>query len=215
MPTKPEPPTPASARRARFERARRGRLSVLLVGAILLAGCTREAPRTGAPGEDARRALVERRTEGPIRAVVQGNPFGMDELRLDSLVTRAMAAGVSGLDVSFTTYPDETAPPEPHLVVILNPAKEPPEAAACGAPETVATTPAAETLNVFALFCQGAQALDAVHEEDRVAGPTDHSFERLLWRTSASLFPDDYANTYGFGILPRWLNFGVGGSFGL
>ncbi len=184
-----------------------------LAGAVLLAGCAQEAPRTGAPGEDARRALVEHHGEGPIRAVVRGNPFGMDETRLDGLVSQAMAAGVAGLKVSFTTYPDQTAP-EPHLVVILNPAREPPAAAACGAPETVATTPAAETLNVFALFCQGDQPLNAVHQEARVAGPTDRSFQRLLWRTSADLFPDDYANTYGFGILPRWLNFGIGGSAG-
>jgi hypothetical protein len=189
-------------------------LPAILVGAVLLAGCAQEAARTGAPGEDARRALVERRAEGPIRAVVRGNPFGMDQLRLDNLVTRAMAEGVPALDVSFTTYPDQAAAPEPHLVVILNPVNEPPSAAACRAPETVATAPAAGTLLVFALFCQGDQALDAVREEDRVAGPTDRKFERLLWRTSAALFPDDYAESYGFGILPRWLNLGLGGSFG-
>ena len=215
VPTKPDRPTPANAKRVRPEAASRdGWLPVLLVGGVLLAGCAQEAPRTGAPGEDARRALAEHRTEGPVRAVVHGNPFGMDELRLDTLVTQAMAEGVSGLDVSFTTHPDQAAAPEPHLVVILNPAREPPAADACRAPETVATTPAAETLSVFALFCQGDQALDAVHQEDRVTGPTDHKFQRLLWRTSAALFPDDYANTYGFGILPRWLNLGVGGSFG-
>ncbi len=215
MPTKPDRPTPAGAKGARPASAGRdGWLPVLVIGGVLLAGCAQEAPRTGAPGEDARRALAERRAEGPIRAVVHGNPFGMDELRLDTLVTQAMAEGVSGLDVNFTTYPDQAAAPEPHLVVVLNPASEPSAAAACRAPETVATSPAAETLSVFALFCQGDQPLDAVREEDRVAGPTDRKFQRLLWRTSAALFPDDYASTYGFGILPRWLNLGVGGSFG-
>jgi hypothetical protein len=53
-----------------------------------------------------------------------------------------------------------------------------------------------------------------VREDGRVAGPTDRSFERLLWRTAGALFPDDYAETYGFGILPRWLNLGGGGSYG-
>jgi hypothetical protein len=35
-----------------------------------------------------------------------------------------------------------------------------------------------------------------------------------LWRTASTLFPDDYEETYGFGILPRWLDFGVGGGIG-
>jgi len=187
---------------------------MLIVGG-LLGGCAQEPARTGAPGEDARRALTERRSEGPIRAVVRGNPFGMDEVRLENLVTRAMAQGVSGLDVSFTTYPDQAAAPEPHLLVILNPAREPSAAAACGAPETIGTAPAGEPLSVYAAFCQGDQPLDVAREEGTVAGPTDHGFERLLWRTSAALFPDDYARNYGFGILPRWLGIGVGGSFGL
>ena len=210
MPTRPDPSAP------RRGRAGRGtRLLAALIAGGLLAGCAQEAPRTGAPGEDARRALAEHRKAGPIRAVVRGNPFGMDEARLENLVTRAMGQGVSGLDVSFTPHPDQAATPEPHLVVVLNPTREPPAAAACRAPETIATAPATEPLSVFAVFCQGDQPLNAAHEEDRVAGPTDRKFERLLWRTSAALFPDDYANSYGFGILPPWLGIGVGGSFGL
>jgi hypothetical protein len=188
-------------------------LTVLLLGA-LLAGCAQEAPRTGAPGEAARRALAEQRKNGPIRALVYGNPFGMDEVRLEDLVTRAMAQGVRGLSVSFTTDPDQAAAPEPHLVVILNPTREPPATAACQAPQIVATTPASQSLSVFAVFCQGDQPLDVVHQEATVSGPTDHRFQRLLWRTSDALFPDDYANTYGFGILPSWLGIGAGGSFG-
>ena len=210
VPTRHDPPTPSGGRPDR-----RVWLLVMLVGGGLLAGCAQEAPRTGAPGEDARRALAQHRKEGPIRAVVRGNPFGMDEARLDNLVTRAMAEGVSGLTVSFTSHPDQAAAPEPHLVVVLNPVQEPPAAAACRAPETIGTRPASETLSVFAVFCQGDQPLDVAREEDRVAGPTDRTFQRLLWRTSAALFPDDYANTYGFGILPPWLGIGVGGSFGL
>ena len=210
VPTRPERP-----RRGRRHAGHSRWRPALLAGGVLLAGCAQEPPRTGAPGEDARRALVEHRSEGPIRAVVRGNPFGMDEARLNALVTQAMAQGVRALTVQFTTDPDQAAAPEPHLVVILDPVAEPPAAAVCGAPETVATAPASEQLTVLAAFCHGDQALDVVRQEDRVAGPTDRAFERLLWRTSAALFPDDYANTYGFGILPRWLNLGVGGSFGL
>jgi hypothetical protein len=182
---------------------------------VVLAGCAQEPPRTGAPGEDARRALAEHRSAGPILTVVRGNPFGMDEARLNTLVTQAMAQGVRALTVQFTTSPDRAAAPEPQLVVILDPVNEPAAGAICGAPGTVATAPASGQLTVLAAFCQGDQALDVVRQEGPVAGPTDRAFERLLWRTSEALFPDDYANTYGFGILPRWLNLGVGGSFGL
>jgi hypothetical protein len=210
VPRRPDRLTPG-----RGDRRAAAWLLALVVGGGLLAGCAQEPRRTGAPGEDARRALAEQRKQGPIRAVIRGNPFGMDEARLEDLVTRAMAQGVAGLSVAFTSHPDQTAASEPHLVVILNPAQEPPAAAACGAPETVATLPAAPTLSVFAVFCQGDRPLDAVRQEGPVAGPTDRSFQRLLWRTSAALFPDDYPNTYGLGILPSWLSIGVGGSFGL
>jgi hypothetical protein len=192
--------------------ARHSWLAPLLAGLLLL-GCAQEAPRTGAPGEESRRALADSR-EGAIRTVVRGNPFGMDQGRLETLVTGAMADGVSGLDVRFTTYADAAAAPEPHLVVLLNPLETAPADAVCAAPDSSRTLPASEVLSVLAVFCQGDEALDAVREEAPVAGPTDRRFERLLWRTANTLFPDDYASTYGFGILPRWLDFGIGGSVG-
>ena len=76
------------------------------------------------------------------------------------------------------------------------------------------TAPASATLNALAILCQGDQVIDAVREEEQVAGPTDHNFQRLLWRTAAALFPDDYWERYGFGILPRGIDLGIGGSFG-
>jgi hypothetical protein len=207
-----ETTVPIRPERPLARRPGRGRLAGLLAG-LALAGCAQEAPLTGAPGEQSRRALADHR-EGAIRTVVRGNPFGMDQARLESLVTSAMADGVAGLDVRFTAYPGTAAAPEPHLVVLLNPLETATPDAVCAAPDSVRTLPAGETLSVLAVFCQGDQALDAVREEATVAGPTDRRFERLLWRTAGALFPDDYASTYGFGILPRWLNLGVGGSFG-
>ncbi len=216
MPIKPDLPTPDHIQRVRpGSRGGAIRLLVLLLAGGLLSGCAQEAPRTGAPGEDARRALAEHRRQGPIQTLVLGNPFAMDQSRLDSLVTQAMAEGVTGLEVAFTAHPEQAAAAEPHLVVVLNPAREPPAFAACRDPQAIGTLPAAETLKVFAAFCQGDRPLDAVQEEGRVAGPTDRNFQRLLWRTSGALFPDDYPSSYGFGFLPRWLNLGVGGSFGL
>lgn len=214
MPIRPDPPPIGAPRRPRAPGAPGRSLPAILSAGLFLAGCAQGTPGPGTPGEQARRALAEQRQEGPVRIVVRGNPFGMDEARRDALVSEAMAAGVSGLSVRFTTYP-EAAAPEPHLAVVLDPVEPVPAATVCSAPDSVPTTPADETLRVLAVFCQGDQPVHAVREEAPVAGPTDRRFERLLWRTAGALFPDDYAESYGFGFLPRWLNLGLGGSFGL
>ena len=101
VPIRPDPPpaSPAPAAGRRHGAAR-------LCSRQLAAGGLRPGadPDRG-PGEDARRALAEGRSAALIRTVVVGNPFGMDEARRDALVTAAMAEGVAGLDVRFTTSP--------------------------------------------------------------------------------------------------------------
>ena len=184
------------------------RCTVLLAG--LLAGC---APGTGPDARnDARRVLAA--AEEPVLMALVGNPFDMDQARLSVLVGSELARGVTGMRTAFTSSAERAAAPEPHLVVVLNPVNEPVPAALCLTPETVRTGPADEQVHILAAFCRGEQVLNAARTEAVVGGPTDQSFRRLLWRTSSALFPDDYAETYGFGFLPRWLDFGVGDSFG-
>jgi hypothetical protein len=184
------------------------RYAVLLAG--LLAGCT---SGTGPDAtNDPRRALAA--ADQPVLMTLVGNPFEMDEARLSALVSSELARGVTGMSTAFTSSAERAAAPEPHLVVVLNPVREPAPAALCLAPETIPTAPADQQVQILAAFCRGDQALNAARTEAVVSGPTDQRFRRLLWRTSSALFPDDYAETYGFGLLPRWLDFGVGGSFG-
>ena len=182
---------------------------------LLLAGCLLAACAAGA-GPDAqnqgRRALEA--ADEPVRMILVGNPFDMDQARLSALVGNELAAGVTGMSTAFTTSPGRAAAPEPHLVVVLNPVDEPSPDALCVAPETIATATADEQLRVLGAFCRGDAVLNVARTEAAVSGPTDHRFRRLLWRTSSALFPDDYAETYGFGILPRWIDLGVGGSMG-
>jgi hypothetical protein len=181
---------------------------VLLVG--LLSAC---APGTGpAPTNEAREALAA--AAEPVRMVVVGNPFNMDQARLDTLLSTELARGVPAMSTAFTTSAERAAAPEPHLVVVLSPVSEPGPTALCAAPDTIPTAPADEQVRILAAFCQGDHVLNAARTEAAVGGPTDQRFRRLLWRTSSTVFPDDYAETYGFGILPRWLDFGLGGSFG-
>jgi hypothetical protein len=182
---------------------------VLLVGLLLFA-CGRGADLDAQ--NQARRAL--RAAEEPVLLVLEGNPFEMDQARLNGLISAEMAAGISGMSARFATSPETAAAPEPRLVMILNPLNEPAPAVVCAAPASVATGPAIEQMRIVAAFCDRDQVLGTARTEAAVAGPTDQRFRRLLWRTASQVFPDDYEETYGFGILPRSLDFGLGGSFG-
>ena len=188
----------------------RARWRVVVLSGLLLLGCARgDETELQNP---ARRALAAAEEPVPMRVV--GNPFAMDEARLNALVSTELAEGISGMGTQFTTSPERAAAPDPRAVVVLNPLSEPAPGLLCGAPDTIPTGPATDRLRIVAAFCQEDQVLGLARTDEVVAGPTDQRFRRLLWRTAKDLFPDPYAETYGFGILPRWLDLGIGGSFG-
>jgi hypothetical protein len=188
------------------------RFLAVLGGVVLVSGCGSVPSVSSDGGSGTRQLLLERSEQGPVMAVVIGNPFGMDATRLDGLVTTAMGDGVTGVSADFTTDPSRAVAPEPRLVVLLNPAGDPTGSAACRTPTLVRTLPGGDDLRVLAAFCRGADPLGSVASQDTVTGPTDRRFQRLLWRTAAALFPDDYEDTYGFGLLPNTFDFGLGGS---
>ena len=188
------------------------RFLAVLGGLLLVAACGSIPTVSSDGGSETRQLLLERSEQGPVMAVVIGNPYAMDTTRLDALVTRAMGAGVAGVRADFTTNPSRAVAAEPRLVVLLNPAGDPTGSAACRSPSLVRTLPGGEDLRVFAAFCDGADSLGSVAAQDTVSGPTDRRFERLLWRTASALFPDDYEQTYGFGLLPNSFDFGFGSS---
>jgi hypothetical protein len=178
-------------------------------------GCAPQpAARSTSEAGGSRSALVAVE-EGRIRTVIHGNPFAMDAQRQDALVTQAMAAGVAGLSPVFTVLADAATAPEPHLVVLLNPALTPSAKVVCREPETVPVVPAGAQIQIQAAFCDGPEPLGSAISEGSVSGPTDRRYQQLLWRTAAALFPDDYLESYGFDILPRSFDFGIGGSTGL
>ena len=189
---------------------RRGRWCAVLLGSPLLFGCARGVETD--VQDPARRALAA--AERPVLMTVDGNPFAMDQARLNALVSTELAEGIGGMSAQFTTSPERAAAPDPRVVGVLNPLTDPVPEMLCEAPDTIATGPAADRLRIVAAFCQGDEVLGVTRTEDAVASPTDQRFRRLLWRTARTLFPDDYEETYGFGILPRWLDFGIGGSIG-
>jgi hypothetical protein len=195
----------------RVPAARRcGRWWAVLLGGPLLFGCARDAETE--VRNPARRALSA--AEQPVLVTAVGNPFAMDQARLNALISTELAAGIRGMNAQFTASPERAAAPDPRVVVVLNPLRDPAPQTLCGAGDTIATEPASGRLRVVAAFCRGDQAIQTARTEEDVAGPTDQRFRRLLWRTATTLFPDDYEQTYGFGILPRWLDLGIQGSFG-
>jgi hypothetical protein len=177
-----------------------------------LAGCAgRQRPPD--PRLEARRALEQRAEAGAVLAVTEGNPFSIPDGQLASLVNQNMAKGVRGLGVRFTSDPERAAG-DPRLVVLLNPLGDPEPSAICSAPGAIPTDPAGQELEVAAAFCRDGEPLGLVRNRAAVASANDRSFERLLWRTAGQLFPDDYAERFGFDLIPG-IDVGVGGSFGL
>lgn len=164
-------------------------------------------------GSKARDLLTTVVDEGPVRAQVFGDPYGLDPARQDSLVATAIGDGVQGLDVRFSADPEAYSQAEPSLVVILNPVADPPPSMACEAPEQIRTVPASEELQILTAFCRGETLINAARADGSTQGPTDQRFKRMLWQSGAVLFPDDYEDNYGIDLVPG-INIGIGGSFG-
>lgn len=180
----------------------------------VLAGCAPsvEVGPTGDAGE-ARKRLEQALPDGPVRAQIFGDPYGLDPRRQDQLVAGAIGAGVQGVKARFSPDPGLYGADQPRLVVVLNPKIEAPSAEACRAPERIRTGPAAGELILLAAFCDGERLLNGARAEGEVSGPTDQRLKRMLWQTAGVLFPDNYRNEYGINLIPG-LNIGFGGSFG-
>lgn len=189
-------------------RRRLGWSGVLLSGA-LLAGCSWGDPGTRT---SARRVLAD--AKQPVLMTVVGNPFAIDQARLNAVASAELSAGVTGMRTQFTMSPERAAAPQPRVVMVFNPLSDPDPETLCPPPDGIATGQGTAPVRIVAAFCRDGQVLGVTRNESAVSGPTDQGFRRLLWRTASTLFPDDYEQTYGFGFLPRWLDFGVGGGIG-
>ena len=185
-----------------------------MLGCVLVSGCAPRPDPATDPRFEARRALEAAAERGPVLAIVEGEALDDDDLARDALTTEAVAEGIDALDVDFTTDPARAASRDPRLVVALNPSGVVSAAAACRAPQQIATGPLEGEVEVLAVFCEDERVLGAARTQGEVDGPSDRDLERLLWRAAGELFPDDYAETYGIRVLPDWLGVGVGGSFG-
>lgn len=187
-----------------------------LAGLFALAACgSGQNVSVGPVGDSAaaRQELAAALNQGPVRAQIFGDPYGLDPARQDVLITSAISDGIQGIDAAFSADPGLYAAAQPRLVVILNPKIDAPSAEACRGPERIRTGPATDELTVLAAFCREDKLINLARADGEVYGPTDQRLKRLLWQTAGVLFPDDYEQSYGIDIIPG-LNIGIGGSFG-
>lgn len=194
--------------------SRKIRPLALTVALLTLAACGPKVD-VGPIGDSAaaRKSLETALTDGPVRAQIFGDPYGLEPARQELLVTGAFAEGVKGVEALFTADPGLFTAEQPRLVVILNPKADPPSAEACRAPERIRTGPASDELVLLAAFCEGDKLVNGARAEGDIAGPTDQRLKRMFWQTAGVLFPDNYRNEYGVDLIPG-LNIGIGGSFG-
>ena len=128
---------------------RRLRWSVVLLGGALLAGCAWGDPGTRV---SARRALAD--AKQPVLMTVVGNPFAMDQARLDALASAELSAGVTGMRTQFTVSPERAAAPDPRVVTVFNPLSDPEPETLCAAPDGITTGQATAPVRVMAAFCR-------------------------------------------------------------
>lgn len=176
----------------------------------LLGGCAAEprlVPGPQAGFAEARRLLVERAAAGPVVLDV----LGVSALATTELAERA-AQGVPGATVRFIPAQGQTD--RQRLVLAFGEAEPAPGLRAdraCDGALAMLTPAPGVPRPLLAVFCDGRRPVAEVTALPAGAAAADEA--RLVWRTTARLFPDDYPSTYGWRLF-EGLRIGLGGSFG-
>jgi hypothetical protein len=179
---------------------------------LAIVACAAPPVRLG-PDADPRAArwlLEEAAAAGPVRLEVNGPPRTMDGTLAVPEIAEQASRGVSGLDLRFAGVPDPAG--SARLLLLFDP---PPGGlqprVACAAAALPPPVPEG-LLRLQAVFCEGGAAIaDATAATE---GRTRVDAERLVWRTTGRLFPDDYPETYGFDLFGHRVGIGVAGTFG-
>lgn len=171
------------------------RLSVhlLLVLLVVLAACA-PTPEVGRFAEgDARSArtlLARTAVDGPIRLELRGLPASLEPARIEA----AADAGARYLNARFRTDPAVATREVPRLVIAFGAA---PGALGDLCRPPAATAAAGDPASAAAAFCDSVGAVAAI--EGKAVSPLASDVERLVTSLTRRLFPDDYADSYGWG----------------
>lgn len=184
---------------------------LLTAGALFaLQACAASPPvELGAESDvsTARLLLEEASRAGPVRLEINALPRTATGPLIRDVVERQAARGVRGLDVRFGAPPEATGPSR--LLLLFDPSRELRPTAVCNEERLPGSEPAAGT-RLHAVFCDGGQFV--ADARAATSGSTAAEVERLIWRTTGRLFPDDYQDTYGFDLFGYRV--GLGGQFG-
>jgi hypothetical protein len=179
--------------------------------ALIVAACAIEPEIRANPDSNltaARRLLAERSAVGPVHVVIERPPALLGEgEEARRAVARLAAEGVRGLSPEFTADPV----PGPTLVLAFDTGPAVPLARVCAPERPPLPAAGAADVRLRAVFCDGGIP---VAEVTGAAPPTRDAAERLVWRSTARLFPDDYPERYGLNLFGDRLRFGLGGSYG-
>jgi hypothetical protein len=187
---------------------RRSAGSLSLLAAFGLAACAAQGGielGEAANPRAARARLAEAAGTGPVPLTFNALPATTDGGLSAEQAAEAAADGVRGLKVRFSP----TAPGPTRLVLLFDPPTGIGPAAICAADALPAAAPRGGA-RLHAVFCDGAAPIADAAGESR--NRSTAAVSRLIWRTAARLFPDDYADTYGFNLFG--LRVGLGASFG-
>ncbi len=171
---------------------------------LLLAGCLLPPQPVDSIGDPstARALLVARAAEGPVPMVLRGE---LESLPIRRIAETA-AGAVRGLAVRFD--PAATTPKEgAYLLLVLHGGRGPLPRGLCREADRL---PVDFAERVAAAWCEGERTVAAV--DLPTAEPVGAAVERAIRRAVTALFPDDYADTYGFDLFGRRIT--IGGSFG-
>ena len=163
---------------------------------LTLAGCASNPDVVLDPGSDpieARQLLAAAAAEGPVLVTWRGEPPVSPPAML-----RAVEQGATGL--SFTATREGNA--ARRFVFDFTGGST----SLCGDPFQERST--LRPFAVKAAFCDGARAVSMAGSESGGAS------ERLIWRMTGRLVPDDYQQTYGLNVFGGNFGVGLGGTFG-
>jgi hypothetical protein len=171
-------------------------LTAALLASLLIGACAtgpEVAVDPSSNAREARRLLATAAAEGPVLVRWRGEPP-----LVQAELLAAVERGVQGLNFTATASGEA----ERRFVFDFAGGREP----LCGDPAEVGGT--LGPYLVKAAFCDGTRAV-AVAGADPAGDP-----RRLIWRLVGRLVPDDYPDTYGFGIFGNRITFGFGAGFG-
>lgn len=167
--------------------------------ALALAGCAGSAPARLDPDSDVRTAraqLQDAAAGGPVRLELNGLPATSEGQLSRAMVESEAARGIRWLNVRFGAPPEATG--QARLLLLFDPPAVLKPERACMLDSLPAPVPSPDATALQGVFCQGGAFVAAA--DASTAGRSTAEVQRLIWRVTGRMFPDNYQDTYGFNL---------------